>query len=50
MPLSRTFLYLVIGVLAVVVVLLGTLFYQERKTTSNIKIDIGKTGVSIQPD
>lgn len=50
MPLSRNFLYLVIGVLAVVALVPGTQFYQKRLTTSNSKIDIGKTGVSIQSD
>ena len=45
---NRNLLYLVIGVLAVVVVVGGYQFYQERQKTSGVDISVGNGGVSIQ--
>ncbi len=45
---SRNFLFLIIGALAVVTALLGYRYYEEHKKTSGIQIDIGKGGVSIE--
>ncbi|MEO7382667.1 MAG: hypothetical protein ABIV25_13120 [Paracoccaceae bacterium] len=50
MPISRNLLYFVIVVLAVIAAILGYRAYQERQTTSTIKIDVGKSGISIQTD
>ena len=50
MPIGRNFLYLIFVVLAVVAATLGYRAYQEGKTTSTIKLDVGKSGVSIQTD
>jgi hypothetical protein len=43
---DRNVLYLVIGLLAVVVAVVGYLLYQERQ--SGIRIDIGESGVTIE--
>jgi RsiW-degrading membrane proteinase PrsW (M82 family) len=45
---NRNALYLVIGVLAVALVVVGYLFYQERQKTSGIDINIGDGGISIE--
>jgi predicted negative regulator of RcsB-dependent stress response len=45
---NRNILYLVIGVLAVVVVVLGYQFYQERQKTTGVEISIGERGISIE--
>jgi predicted negative regulator of RcsB-dependent stress response len=45
---NRNILYLVIGVLAVVVVVLGYQFYQERQKTTGVEISIGERGTSIE--
>jgi hypothetical protein len=45
---SRNVLYLLLGVVVVVALGLGYQLYQDRQTTSSIKIDIGKSGVVIQ--
>ena len=39
---------LLVGVLAVVVVVLGYYFYQERQKTSGIDINVGESGISIE--
>lgn len=43
---NRNVLYFVVGLLAVGVVVMGYLYYQERQ--SGISIEIGKQGVSIE--
>ena len=45
---NRNILYLVIGVLAIVTAVIGYQFYQERQKTTGIRIDVGKTGISIE--
>ena len=45
---SRNFLFLLIGALAVITALLGYRYYEEHKKTSGIQIEIGKGGVSIE--
>jgi hypothetical protein len=45
---NRNLLYFTIGALAVAVVVLGYLFYQERQKTSGININFGDGGVSIE--
>lgn len=45
---NRNYLYVAIGLLAVVAVVLGFQVYQERQKTSRIEIEIGEGGVSIQ--
>jgi predicted negative regulator of RcsB-dependent stress response len=41
-------LYLIIGVLAVVTVVLGYHFYQERQQTTGIEITTSHNGISIE--
>jgi predicted negative regulator of RcsB-dependent stress response len=45
---NRNILYLVISGLAVVAVVLGYQFYQERQKTTGVEINIGERGISIQ--
>ena len=45
---NRNVLFLIIGVLAVAVLVLGYRFYQEQQRTTGIQIDVGKGGVSIE--
>ena len=45
---SRNVLYLVVGALAVAVLIIGYLFYQERQKTTGIDIDVGEEGISIE--
>jgi predicted negative regulator of RcsB-dependent stress response len=45
---NRNILYLVIGGLAVVAVVLGYQFYQERQKTTGVEINIGERGISIE--
>jgi hypothetical protein len=45
---NRTLVYLLIFGLAAVAAVLGYQVYQDRQPDTGIKIDIGKSGVSIQ--
>ena len=45
---NRNVLYIAIGVLAVVILVLGYLYYQERQKTSSIEIKLGEKGLSIE--
>jgi len=45
---NRNVLYIVIGVLAVVVLVLGYQYYQERQKPSGIDIKVGEGGISIE--
>jgi len=45
---SRNALYLVIGLLAAGVLVVGYLYYQENRSRSGIEIKIGEHGVSIE--
>jgi predicted negative regulator of RcsB-dependent stress response len=45
---SRNFLYLIIGVLIVVVSGIGYQLYQERKKSTGVEINFGKSGLSIE--
>jgi hypothetical protein len=41
-------LYVIIAVLAVAVVILGVLYYQEKQATHTVSLSLGDKGVSIQ--
>ncbi len=45
---SRNALYLVIGLLAAGVIVVGYLYYQESRNRSGIEIEIGEHGVTIE--
>lgn len=45
---NRNILYLIIGALAVVAVVLGYQFYQERQRTTGVEISVGEHGISIE--
>ena len=45
---NRNILYLVIGVLAIAASVFAYQFYQERRKTSSIEINIGERGISIE--
>ena len=45
---NRNVLYLLIGVLAIVIVVIGYQLYQERQKTTGIEISVGKAGISIE--
>lgn len=45
---NRNVLYLVIGVLAVVVAVVGYQLYKERQKPTGIEISVGKGGISIE--
>lgn len=45
---SRNALYLVIGLLAAGILVVGYLYYQESRSRSGIEIEIGEHGVSIE--
>ncbi|MCC2099111.1 MAG: hypothetical protein KDJ29_19635 [Hyphomicrobiales bacterium] len=44
---NRNTLYGIIGVLAVAIIVIGYMYYQERQK-SGIQIELGKNGVSIE--
>ena len=48
MTMNRNILYVVIGVLAVATVIFGYQLYQERRKTTGIEINVGKSGISIE--
>jgi hypothetical protein len=45
---NRNVLYLIIGALAVVAMVFGYQFYQEKHKGTGIEINIGERGVSIE--
>jgi RsiW-degrading membrane proteinase PrsW (M82 family) len=45
---NRNVLYAVIGALAVAVLVLGYMYYQEQQKPSGVEIRIGEGGVSIE--
>jgi predicted negative regulator of RcsB-dependent stress response len=45
---NRNILYLVIGGVAVVAVVFGYQFYQERQKTTGVEISIGDRGITIE--
>jgi len=45
---TRNRLYLIISALAVAIVVLGYLFYQERQKTTGIEINVDESGISIE--
>jgi hypothetical protein len=47
-PLNRDTLYLIVGVLAVAVAVLGYQLYQERKEPQGMQINVGPGGISIE--
>jgi predicted negative regulator of RcsB-dependent stress response len=44
---NRDQTYLVVGVLAIAVIVLGYLYYQERQKSSGIEISVGHSSISI---
>ena len=47
-PINRNTLYLIVGVLAVAVVVLGYQLYQDRKEPQGMQINVGPGGISIE--
>ena len=45
---SRNTLYLVIGLLAVGVIVVGYLYYEESRKRTGIEIEIGEHGITIE--
>jgi hypothetical protein len=45
---SRNTLYLVIGLLAVGVIVVGYLYYEESRQRTGIEIEIGEHGITIE--
>ncbi len=45
---SRNTLYLVIGLLAAVVIVVGYLYYEESRKGTGIEIEIGEQGITIE--
>jgi hypothetical protein len=45
---NRKGLYLVIGVLAIVIAVIGYQLYHERHKTTGVEISIGKSGIAIE--
>ena len=45
---SRNTLYLVIGLLAAVITIVGYLYYEESRKRTGIKIEIGEQGITIE--
>ena len=45
---NRNTLYLVIGVLAIAVAVVGYQLYQERQKTTGIEISVGDRGIKIE--
>ena len=45
---NRNFLYLLIGVLAAVVAILGYSAYQDHKEPDGLQINVGKDGLDIK--
>jgi predicted negative regulator of RcsB-dependent stress response len=45
---NRNVLYLVIAVLAVLALILGYQYYQERQKPDGIKIEMGEDGISVE--
>ncbi len=45
---NRNTLYLVIGALAIAAVVFGYLLYKERQKTTGIKINVDKSGITIE--
>ena len=45
---NRNVLYIVVAALAVVVVVLGYLYYQEQQKPEGIKIELGEKGLSVE--
>ena len=48
MPVNRNMLFLIVGVLAVVVAVLGYKLYQDRKEPQGMQINIGPAGIKIE--
>ena len=48
MPGNRNILYLIIGVLAVAVAVLGYNLYQARQQPDGLQINVGPSGLKIQ--
>lgn len=45
---SRNTLYLLIGLLAASVIVVGYLYYEETRSQSGIEIEIGEHGITIE--
>ncbi len=47
-PINRNTLYLIVGVLAVAVAVLGYQLYQDRKEPQGVQINVGPSGITIE--
>lgn len=47
-PVNRNTLYLVVGVLAIAVAVLGYQLYQDRKEPQGMQINVGPKGITIE--
>jgi len=47
-PINRNTLYLIVGVLAVAVAVLGYQLYQDRKEPQGAQINVGPGGIKIE--
>ncbi len=45
---SRTALYLVVGLLAAGIIVIGYLYYEESRAPTGIEIEIGRDGIKIE--
>lgn len=45
---SRSALYLIIGILVVAGIAMGYQLYSQRQKTDRVEIDVGKNGISIE--
>lgn len=45
---SPSFVYVAVGALAVAVVVLGVLYYQERQRTAGFSIQLNESGIEVE--
>jgi hypothetical protein len=45
---NRNGMYLIVGGLAVAVLILGVMLYEEKKSGPGLEVEIGEGGVSVQ--
>jgi hypothetical protein len=48
MPISRNFLFLIVGALIVAVAALGYKVYDDHKEPKGVQLNIGPAGISVQ--
>lgn len=47
---NKNMLYVIIGALAVIAIALGIYVWREESQPEGVKIEIGKDGISVQPN